>query len=150
MLWVRGCDTACKLNRGFCLLVVSYAPRSHFWSPGLNASVSFAAQYPVYRHVCPRGSRVLGPKGFWRSVKFLLGLAHLLLPLCPSVLLLVKVWMRPCRAQVSTAWAGNWAASAPAHSVLSQADGCLCCESNPAGPCCQQVALAAHDLLSLC
>lgn len=145
MLWVRDCDTACKLNRGFCLLVVSYAPRSHFWSPGLNASVSFATQYPAYRHICPRGSCVLG-----RSVKFLLGLAHFLLPLWPSVLLLVKVWMRLCRAQVGTAWAGNWAASAPANSALSQADSCLCCESNPAGPCCQQVALAAHDLLSLC
>lgn len=84
--------------------------------------------------------------------KFLLRIAHLLLPLWPCVLLLAKVWMRPCRAQVGTAWAGNWAASAPARSALSQADGCLCSESNPAGPCCQQVALEACLLLllSLC
>lgn len=58
--------------------------------------VSSVAQYPAYRHVCPRVFHILGAKSALRSVKFLLGLAHCLLPLGFGVLLLAKVWLRSC------------------------------------------------------
>lgn len=49
--------------------------------------------------------------------------------------------MGPCRPQVSTAWAETWAASAPAHSALWQADAACAVKVT------QQVALAARRLL---
>lgn len=49
----RGCDTACKHNRGFFFLLVSCTPRSHFQRPGFNACV-LSHSNPADRQVCPR------------------------------------------------------------------------------------------------
>lgn len=79
-------------------------------------------------------------RDFWRSVKFLLRIAQLLLPLWRRVLLLGKVWMGP---------------GGPRLVQLGQGPGqpqpllALCSGSHPAGPCCPQAALAARHLLSL-
>lgn len=92
-VWARGCDTAHEHNTGlFFLLVLQGAI---FGGLALKL-VSSAAQYPAYRHVCPSVFHVLGAKSVLGSVKFLVGLAHCLLPRWLGVLLLAKVWVRSC------------------------------------------------------